>query len=67
MKKKRPLRLRTYTIVSGKVETGITRGIYRYLKYHDANDPLNEETLAEHLDREIMSELCDAVDFGEDT
>ena len=66
MKKKPSLRLRTYIIVSDKVETGITRGIYRYLKYHDANDPLNEEALAEHLHREIINELSEAVNFGDD-
>ena len=66
MKKKTPLHLRTYIIVSDKVETGIARGINRYLKYHDANEPIDEESLAEHLGHEIMSELCDAVDFGDD-
>ena len=63
MKKKPPLRLRIYTVVSRAVEEGVSHGIRRAHKY--AVRP-TRESLQDHLEREVLSALCDVIDFGDD-
>ena len=66
MKKKQPLRLRAYTVVSRAVEEGIAHGLNRYNKYN-IDAPINTDTAASHLEREILSALCDVVNFEDET
>ena len=63
MKKKRPLRLRTYTVVSRAVEEGVAYGIQRAYKHTDAPE---RESLQEHLEHEVVNALCEIIDFGDE-
>ena len=60
MKKKLPLPLRTYAIVSRAVEEGVAHGLRRYVKYHE---DIHQDAAAEHLEREVLNALCEVVDF----
>ena len=67
MKKKLPLHLRTYTIVSRAVEEGIAHGLRRYLKYHDEDEPIDTDTIAaEYLEHEILNALSAVIDFDDE-
>ena len=63
MKKKQPLRLRTYEVVRRAVEEGITHGIRRAHKYAEVP---TRDGLQDHIEREVLSALCDVVDFEDE-
>ena len=65
MKKKLPLHLRTYTIVSRAVEEGVAHGLQRYNKYND-DAPISVGTATDHLEREILNALSDVIDFDDE-
>ena len=62
MKKKQPLHLRTYTIVSRAVEEGVAYGIQRAYKYADVPE---RENFQAHIERAVLGALDEIIDFGE--
>ena len=63
MKKKQPLRLRTYALVSRAVEEGVAYGLQRAYKYADAP---TRENLCEYIEREVLNALCEIVKFDDE-
>jgi hypothetical protein len=61
--KKRKLKPKTYDIVAEAVEQGIDWGIRRAHKHTDTPDM---DTVRGHIHDNIMSQLCEVIDFGEE-
>ena len=62
MKKKQPLRLRTYEIVSRAVEEGVGYGLKRAYKYSDAP---TQGSLQEHIEQAVLNALCEIIEFDD--
>lgn len=56
------VRVNVYAVVLRAVEEGTQRGITRAFKHDDAPDAA---AIADHVEREIMSALCDIIEFEE--
>ena len=75
MRRKKPLTIKTYTVIARAVEEGVAYGLQRYNKHnsdtmnrnsygHDI--PLDVDAIAEHLEREVLNALCEVIDFGDE-
>ena len=62
MRKHAP-RVKLYPLVARAVEEGVAYGIRHYFKHRSTEDPLNEDALAEHVEREVLNTLCEVLDF----
>jgi len=61
--KRAKLKVRTYDVVTRAVEEGVSFGWHRFTKYHEGDVNQIEEAVREHMEREVMSALCEVVDF----
>ena len=52
--------VKLYNIVEEKIEVGVRAG-YRHAHKH--NDTPDDETIIEHITRDVMNELCEVIDF----
>lgn len=57
------LRVRAYPVLEQAIETGVAFGWSRSHK-HEAHP--DEETVKEHMEREVLNAICEAFDFPED-
>ena len=59
---KHTIKVHLYALISRAVDEGITYGLNRAYKHTDNPD---RETIIESLDREIMTALCEVIEFDE--
>jgi hypothetical protein len=58
-----PIRINVYKVISRAVEEGVTYGYHRSFKHTD--NP-SEAHVVEQIERAVMNELCDVLQFGND-
>lgn len=58
--KRLPLAFQSYAVVEDAVEVGLRLGYHRA---HKHTDTPYEEIILEHMEREVMTALCEVVDF----
>lgn len=52
-----------YAVISTAIESGINYGITRAFKHEDYP---SQDSLLEHIEREVMNALCEVIDFGDE-
>lgn len=59
------VRVEAYRVISDAVERGIMWGWQRSIKHLDPEQTPDELSVKENMEREIMSQLCEVLDFGD--
>lgn len=62
MKIKATVKLRAYEVISRAVESGVNWG-WQHAHKHD--DGPSEDTIKSRIVDDVMSELCELIDFGD--
>lgn len=57
------MKIKMYNLISECIERGVDFGYNRSYKYVDNPD---KTSMVENIHREIMNQLCDYIDFGDD-
>ena len=66
MRRKKPLTMQTYAVITRAVEEGVAYGLQRYYKYNYPVDTIDDNAIAAHIEREVLNALCEVIDFGDD-
>ena len=70
-RKKVPVRIKVYPVLSAAVESGVGYGLHRAYKYSespgpDATSSPTREHVIEEICNAVMSELCEVIDLGDE-
>lgn len=60
------MKIKAYHVISEAVHRGIEIGLVRAQKYLDENERPTDEQLQENVEREVMNELSEVVDWEDD-